>query len=308
LIETVASVGEYAPPYESPEINWSEHEHDLTIDGRCVRYVDIGSGPLGFVLVHGMGGCWQHWSPTLPFLARHGRVLALDLPGFARSEPPAGGVSLEGFADVAAQLCEAVGVHQVAFLGHSMGGPIALRFASRHPDLARAVVMVCGAVRTFSAVLGRRDLWLHARQRPRETAAIITEIGAAGLPAPRTLGRLVANHPLLRRLVLWPYLQRPDAFSAEAAALLLQGAGAPGVFPTARAIGRSEPYEGLADVRCPILSIGARHDLICPPADLHEFDRIAPVATSVLIEGAGHMVMLERPQEFNDRVGQFLLC
>jgi len=39
------------------QIDWSRHQRNITIEGRRVRYVEIGSGPLGFVLVHGVGGC-----------------------------------------------------------------------------------------------------------------------------------------------------------------------------------------------------------------------------------------------------------
>jgi pimeloyl-ACP methyl ester carboxylesterase len=288
------------------QIDWTPHERDLTIEGRRLRYVEIGSGPHGFVLVHGMGGCWQHWAQTLPLLARHGRAVALDLPGFGVSQRPRGGVSLDAFADCAAQLCEAAGLRKLVFFGHSMGGPIGLRFASRYPDLARGLVMVGGAVRTFAAVLAGRGLGRLAFTKTATTVATVAEILGAGFPAPRPLKQLIAHHRLLRRLALWPYLLRPAEVSAEAAEVVLKGAGAPGVFPTARAIGRSDPYQGLGEVRCPILSVGARHDLICPATDLEHFDRIAADVRSALIEGAGHMLMLERPQAFNDLVGSFL--
>lgn len=93
---------------------------------------------------------------------------------------------------------------------------------------------------------------------------------------------------------------------ADSLSLLLGGAGAPGVFPTARAIGRSDPRRGLAEARCPILSIGARHDLICPAADLEAWAQQVPQAATVLLEECGHMLMLERPQAFNEQIGQFL--
>ncbi len=308
MIETVAASGDYGAP-ASPDwrlIDWPAHEHDLPIRGRRVHYVDIGEGPLEFVLVHGMGGCWQHWSQTLPVLAQHGRAIALDLPGFGRSQSPADPVSLDAFADIAAELCRAVGLEHVIFFGHSMGGPVALRFASRHPDLAQALVLVAGALYTFTALLGLRDIARHARERPRDVTAIYAEVLTASLPVPQALKRLIVSQPLARQLALWPYMHRPNTMPADTAALLLHGAGAHGVVPTARAVGRSDPCEGLAGTSCPILSIGARYDHIVPPADIERFDRSAPTATSVLIEGAGHMVMLERPQVFNTQIERFL--
>jgi len=198
-----------------------------------------------------------------------------DLPGFGHSQRPKGGVSLDAFADFAAQLCEAAGLRQLIFFGHSMGGPIGFCFASRHLDISKALVMVGGAVRSFSAVIARRDLGNLVRTRAAQTVATLAEIFGAGFPTPRSLKQLIAEHALLRRLALWPYLLWPADISADSAALVIEGAGAPGVFPTARAIGRSDPYQWLAEVRCPILSIGARHDLICPLTDLEHCDRIA---------------------------------
>jgi pimeloyl-ACP methyl ester carboxylesterase len=309
VIETVAANGDYglaaAPSWR--ELDWSGAERTLSIEGRRLNFAELGEGSRGFLLVHGMGGRWQHWLETIPSLARRGRVLAVDLPGFGRSELPNGGVSLDGFADTAAVLCREVGLERAVVLGHSMGGPISLRFATRHAELTEAVVLVAGATDTFNAVLGLRGIVKLARQRPRKTAATLTEVLTVGIPTPRAVQRLIAARPWLRQAFLWPYLHRPRAMPADSLSLLLGGAGTRGVLPTARAIGRSDPRRGLTEVRCPVLSIGARHDHICPPADLEAWDRLTPAATTVLLEECGHMLMLERPQAFNEQVERFLV-
>lgn len=232
-------------------------------------------------------------------------MLALDLPGFGQSEPPAARVSLDGFADAAAELIRHLGVERVVLVGHSMGGPIALRFASRHPDLAEAIVLVGGAVFQFSALLGLRDVLRFIAERPRESAAIAAEVATAGLPAPAALRRRIARSARLRRAVLAPYVCDPAALSSDTAALLVDGAGAPGVLPTARAIGRSDPREGIEAVKCPILSIAADQDRITPLPDTEAFQREVPRAHTVVLEGCGHMAMLERPQAFNTQLLAF---
>jgi pimeloyl-ACP methyl ester carboxylesterase len=252
-----------------------------------------------------MGGRWQHWLETIPSLAARGRVLALDLPGFGRSEPPAAGVSLDGFADGAAELAETLEIERVVLVGHSMGGPIAVRFAARHPELAEAIVLVSGAVYQFSALLGLRDVLRFARERPRETAAIAMELATAGLPAPAPLRRLVVVSRALRRLFLSPYVLDPLALPDDAASLIVDGAGAHGVFPTARAIGRSDPRDGIGAVRCPILSLATEHDRIAPLPDTEALDRDLADAQTVVLEGAGHLPMLERPRAFNAQLLRF---
>jgi pimeloyl-ACP methyl ester carboxylesterase len=307
VIEVIPADGDYGQPATPGwrETDWTAHERDAIVAGRRLHYVDAGSGERCFVLAHGMGGRWQHWLETIPALAEHARVLALDLPGFGCSEPPAATSSLDGFADAAAELARQLGVGRVVLVGHSMGGPIAIRFAARHPDLAEAIVSVAGAVYQFSALLGLRDVVRFAVQRPRETTAIAMEIATAGLPAPAPLRRMVIHSPRLRTLFLSPYMLDPLAVPADTAQLIIDGAGAPGVLPTVRAIGRSDPREGIDAVRCPILSLAADQDRIAPLPDTEAFHREVPHTRTVVLQRCGHMLMLERPQTFNHQLIEF---
>ena len=101
-------------------------------------------------------------------------------------------------------------------------------------------------------------------------------------------------------------LHRPTALPAGRIAVLLDGAGARGVLPTARAVGRLRPGDGLGQLRCPVIAIGADHDAISPLPDLAAFAQAVPAARTVVLEGTGHMVMLERPDAFNTEITSFL--
>jgi pimeloyl-ACP methyl ester carboxylesterase len=308
VIERIPANGDYGRPADLPAraLDWGAHERETMIAARRVRYVDIGEGTSGFVCVHGMGGSWQLFTELLPSLATHGRAIALDLPGFGGSQMPANRVTLELLADTAATLARLVGLERVIFIGHSMGGPIALRFATRHPALADGLILLAGATSTFSTLLGLREVPRIARERPADVAAIYTEVLTCGIPIPGLLKGAIAKHKLLRTVVLWPYLYRPGDLQPDAVTAILAGTGAPGVIPTARAIGCSHPCRDLQAIQCPILSIGATHDHIVPSTDLEGFDAIAPTARTVLLEGAGHLTMLERPQAVNEQIEQFL--
>lgn len=308
MIERVPVDEEYCAPVSrrAQAIDWRSHVRDVPLDGRRLRYVDVGEGTLGFVCVHGLGGCWQHWTSTLAMLSEHGRALALDLPGFGASQLPRQAITLELFADTVARLARLAGLERVVFIGHSMGGPIALRFATRHPGLAHKLILVAGTVASFSALLGLRDIRRIACARPIETLATYTEALTSPLPIPRSLRHAIAQSRRLREATLWPYVWNPKELPPATAALILKGAGARGGPRTVRAIGRSNPYEGLDKIDCPILSVGGQHDRIAPQADFEAFQRMAPTAKSVLLEGAGHMLMLEHPNTFNDRIRAWL--
>jgi pimeloyl-ACP methyl ester carboxylesterase len=308
MIERIPANGDYGHSADPPgsSIDWSAHERDALIDGRRVHYVDIGAGASGFVCVHGMGGSWELFTEILPFLARRGRAIALDLPGFGRSQMPSSPVTLELLSDTAAKLAREVGLERVVLIGHSMGGPIALHCATRHSALTDSLILLAGATKTFSVLLGLHEVRRIARERPADTAAIYTEVLTCGIPLPGLFKQVIAKRTLLRGATLWPYVYRPSELRSDTVAAILAGAGAPGVLPTARAIGRSDPYQTLEQVQCPILSIGATHDHIVPSTDLAAFAAIAPDVRTVLLEDAGHLTMIERPLTLNEQIGQFL--
>ena len=78
-------------------VDWAAHLRQTTVGGVALNYVDLGrQGPEPpIVFVHGLSGQWQNWLENLPRFAQSRRVVALDLPGFGRSEMPAGEISIE---------------------------------------------------------------------------------------------------------------------------------------------------------------------------------------------------------------------
>ena len=120
-----------------------------TVDlGGPVHYVDFG-GPADapvLVLVHGLVGSHLNWDLFAPLVRDRVRVLALDLPGFGRSEP--GGRTASVAANVAVLhrfLTEVVGTPAV-LVGNSMGGMISILQAGEHPESVRGLVLLDPAI------------------------------------------------------------------------------------------------------------------------------------------------------------------
>jgi non-heme chloroperoxidase len=111
--------------------------------GVAVHYVEHGdpdSEPILFL--HGWPDSWLSAGPLLPLLPPALRGLAVDQRGFGLSERPAGGYSIDGFAEDAVALLDALGIERAAIVGHSMGSLIARRAAELHPERVGALVLI----------------------------------------------------------------------------------------------------------------------------------------------------------------------
>lgn len=280
--------------------------HTAPRSGRpCVHYVErpskAGSSPRrAIVLVHGLGGRWQHYEPVLPHLAEHARVLAVDLPGFGTSPQAKTIASIDDHVDAIAAVLDHAAVDEAVLAGHSMGGPLALRFAARHPGRAAALVLVCGTVQSFQQTLARRiQPWVRA---PRTAIATLAELVMTATPLPPALHEILARTRVGRRLALWPFVRDPVAFPAPYAAALVGGAGAPGALPTARALGHITGWEHARPTGVPALyAINGAFDRIAPLDDLERFP--LPFERTTVLQ-TGHMAMLEAPEPFAHELGR----
>lgn len=114
-------------------------------NGRQLHYYDAGSGPATpLILIHGLGDEADTWRRVLPTLAARRRVIALDLPGFGRSEAPRGAHSLTTMARTVAELALGLGISQATLVGSSFGGMVAQRLALARPQQVNRLVLIGG--------------------------------------------------------------------------------------------------------------------------------------------------------------------
>lgn len=117
--------------------------HDTLIDGLCIHYVTAGQGqPL--LLIHGATMGWGQWYPNIAELAKFFSVYALDLPGSGRSsEVDFQKADLEVvFVEIVGEFVKRMGWQKVHIIGHSIGGWVALKLAMEHPDVIDKIVLV----------------------------------------------------------------------------------------------------------------------------------------------------------------------
>lgn len=108
----------------------------------------FGSGEPVVLLLHGMAAAGNSFGAAFDRLDDSGRVVVPDLLGFGGSMLPPGQVSGEDHLDAVDAMLAALGLTQapLVVVGHSMGGPLALRFAARHTSQVRTVITLCAAL------------------------------------------------------------------------------------------------------------------------------------------------------------------
>ena len=118
---------------------------DEVINGYLMHYETYGQGP-ALVMIHGGLGGGEGSAAMVEhhasILARHFRVIFYDRRGSGKSETPAEGYSLEGYAEDLHSLLLQVNVDHAHILGSSAGGPIAMQFALDHPEMTETLLLI----------------------------------------------------------------------------------------------------------------------------------------------------------------------
>ncbi|MEU5211469.1 alpha/beta hydrolase [Streptomyces sp. NPDC020742] len=251
-----------------------------------IGYEDVGGGePL--VLVHGHPFDRSMWRPQAEHFGRAGwRVIVPDLRGYGETSVVPGTTPLETFAGDLAALLDRLGVERCVLGGLSMGGQIVMECYRRFPDRIRALVLAD----TFAAAEtdeGRAARYAMADRLVRE--------GMSGY-ADEVLARMVSPHTLATR---------PDV----AHHVLTMMTGAPPEGAAAALRGRAErPDYGdlLTRVRVPVLTVVGADDTYTPLSDAQDIHRRVPDGRLAVVDGAAHLPNLERAEEFNAVLAEFL--
>jgi pimeloyl-ACP methyl ester carboxylesterase len=279
--------------------DWQSHERWVVVEGVAANVVELGD-PDGdaVVFVHGLGGRWTNWLENLLPLASAGRrVIALDLPGFGASPMPAEKVSIPGYGRWLVALLGELDVSSAALVGNSMGGFIAAEVAIQAPALVDRLVLISAA--GITSEKQRSDQVLGALYRVEALSAYVT--GAIVARA-----AWLSRRPALRRRAMWFVMRHPEAISAALAYEQIAGIGTPGFLPALDACSDYPIRDRLPEIACPTLIVWGRDDLIVPVRDADVFEELIPDARKVVWDDTGHVAMLERPDEFNALLAEFL--
>ncbi|HUF68360.1 MAG TPA: alpha/beta fold hydrolase [Longimicrobiales bacterium] len=260
------------------------------VNGQELHFEVEGEGdPL--VLVMGIGYDSSIWKlHQAAALARHFRVVLFDNRDSGRSSRASGPYTIADMADDVAGLLDTLAVERAHLLGLSMGSMIGQEFALRHPDrLGRLVLCGSGAAPARSA-FDPIGIWSWVKTHDT-TGEVFAAQQFVWLFSSRFLRDGMAVRQVMALLASNPHPVGADAYARQA-----------------QAYERHDVLDRLPGITAPTLVVAGEQDLLTPPWISEEVARAIPGARLEVIpgEGASHLVMLERPEEFNRVVTTFL--
>lgn len=260
-------------------------------NGESLAYYDSADGKQGthgdaIVLLHGFCGSSAYWADVLPLLeSSEQRILVPDLRGHGGSSAPDQPVyEMDAFAEDLALLLNHLGVDRTNLFGHSLGGYVSLAFAERH----------AGKLASFALVHSTAKPDGEEAQGNREKAA--QALRADGI-APFVEGLVPKLFAPAHRETMKEAIERMVEVGC--------GTSAEGAASTALGMKvRPDRTKTLEALEVPTLLIAGEQDGVIPPANTFTTD--GPLVTQSLIEGCGHMSMVEDPARLAAEIGRFL--
>jgi 3-oxoadipate enol-lactonase len=256
-----------------------------TRDGR-LSYEAAGDPALQpLVFLHGIGGAARAWRGQLAAFSDRYRAIAWDMPGYGDSAfLPS--VSIAALADALRDFLQQVGATTPILVGHSIGGMIVQRLLAKSPDIASAVVLA-----QTSPAFGKPDgdwqkAFIEARLGPLDRGETLVSL------APTLVKELVGDDP--------------DIGGMELARDCMACVPEPTYRATMLALMGFDLRDALNNISVPTLVLSGSKDRNAPAPMMAKMATYIPSATYVELEGAGHLVNLERPGEFNAALDRFL--
>jgi len=221
------------------------------------------------VFIHGAGGNHKVWAYQVKYFRNS---IAINLPGHDGGE---GRRSVDEYVEYVRDFLDRNGLRNVVLVGHSMGGAIAQKFALKYSEYLRAIVLVCTGARL--------------RVLPK-----IFELIRDNYPK---AVELIANMAVSRNA--------SQTIKSQVAEELLK-ANPKVVYGDFEACDKFDIMDQVSNIRVKTLIICGSDDLLTPVKYSKYLNDKIPGSILKIIEGSGHMVMIEKPEEFNSILNDFI--
>jgi esterase len=248
---------------------------EISGPGGSLRIDDGGSGDLAVVFVHAFGGNTTHWAAQLEHLRKRRRAVALDLRGHGFSQPPADGdYGMESMAGDINAVVNKIGFPKFILAGHSMGGSVAIAYSGLHPERVAGLLLVdTGDARQIPE--GQKNQYIKALESDAYADVMESYFNQI----------LTGSVPGVRAKVM----QEIRIMPREMALSLIKEQF------------RYDPLPALIRYKGPKLAV------VTPANDMpYSLHNLALDLPHVVVTGTSHWLHLDRPEEFNRILNEFL--
>jgi len=221
------------------------------------------------IFIHGAGGSHRIWENQVESF---GNAIAIDLPGHCAG---IGKRAVDDYVQDVKRFCDEKDLRNVVLIGHSMGGAIVQKFALDHPEHLKALVLV-----STGAKLRVNPIIFEAIKRNyAEAIELIREFEFSKKAANDIKGIVSQEMKNIGPEVVYGDFEACDRFSI---------------------------IDRLKEIKTPTLIICALDDQLTPVKYSEYLKNNIPNSKLEVIADAGHMVMLEKPKEFNEKLEKFI--
>lgn len=254
----------------------------ISCNGINLYYEVNGQGqPLLFI--HGLGSSTRDWESQVPEFSQSHQVITFDLRGHGQSDKPSGPYSIPLMAADTAALLKALGIQSAHVVGISLGGGVAIQLALDAPELVKTLVVVnSGPAMGTSAADARKEI--------EGRVALVQQYGMRAMGealGPRLFPK--PEHASLRQTFVERWAENDPRAYVDALLALADW----------------NVIDQIKSIRCPTLVIAADQDYT-PVALKEAYIKLMPDARLIVIPDSRHATPIERPQQFNETLKQFL--
>jgi 2-hydroxy-6-oxonona-2,4-dienedioate hydrolase len=262
----------------SAQTSEASAEKVASVFGQNIHYIEIGQGP-AVILLHGLGAVKEIWWPSLSALSAKYHVYAIDQLGFGHSDKPLIDYKIATWVDFLQEFMRSQNIPKASVVGNSLGGWVATEFAVQHPEMVDNLVLVDSAGLPW---------------------------GQAGASAPLNPSSIAEMRATLEAL-FYDKKKATDQFVLQAFTNHMRNNDGYTIQRTLAGFAQTAfEDEKLKSIHAPTLIVWGRQDELIGADRAEKFRDGIPGAKLVILEECGHMPEIEKPEQFNRALLDFL--
>jgi 3-oxoadipate enol-lactonase len=261
----------------------------IQANGISMNYEVAGDGKW-LTLVHGAGDNLEAWWNQVPVFSLSYKVLVYDVRGYGQTETPSGEYSTDILVEDLYELLKVLGINETYLLGYSMGGRIVVGLTLAHPEMVKALIIANSG---FAPIQRSEEEMKEMTKLREQRMKIVEEQGLEPIMDESTAMVFSADWPEKNPEVVEQYkrirLKNDPKSYLVAMRAMVWGAQPPDV----------------SSIKCPALIIGGESDGLMGAEGAKATHELIP-GSQLVVMPTGHASAIERPEEFNSAVLNFL--